>query len=148
MVKLLLAFALAACAATASATDVDTKAPKNPAIKTVVIEKTAAWSDGVSSDESSDSCRDFVLTKSDVREFFRRARPATHTEYVHDLLMSRCYISGRVMLKDGREAAFHIDRARRGRLRFEDMSSWYYFCGKCRRKAYGKSCDIDCINAD
>lgn len=147
MVKRLPALILAGCAVTAHAA-ADKKPPRPPAIKTVVIEENAAWSDRVSSDEPPESCQDFVLTQADVREFFKRARPATSVEYNHDLLMSRCYAGGRVVLPDGREAAWEIDRARRGILVFPDRTAWFFYCAKCRSKAYGEACDIDCLHAE
>ena len=117
-------------------------------IKSVTIEKNAVWTDEISSDEPPDSCSDFVLEESDVREFFRVARKATHTEYNHDLLMSRCYAIGLLTFQDGSEAFWRIDRARRGRLAFPDKSFQFFFCAECRNKAYGEPCDIDCIHAE
>lgn len=121
---------------------------KRPVIKKLVIEKNGAWSDGVSSQETPADCADnFVLKASDVREFFKIARKATDIEYGHDLLMSRCYASGSVTLQDGRKAIWEIDRARRGVLWLSDDNAVYFYCGKCRNKAYMEDCDIDCINA-
>jgi len=137
---------LSTLAFSACATTEDGVPETRPVVKTVIIEKNAAWTDDISSDEPPDSCSDFVLKESDVREFFKVARTATHTEYNHDLLMSRCYASGLVKLQDDSEAFWRIDRARRGRLVFPDKSFLFFFCGECRSKAYGEPCDIDCIN--
>lgn len=140
---LLCSLALSACA-----TMEDRPPEIGPLVKTVVIEENAAWTDDISSDEPPDSCSDFVLEESDVREFFRVARKATHTEYNHDLLMSRCYARGFLTFRDGSEAFWRIDRARRGRLAFPDKSFQFFFCAECRNKAYGEPCDIDCIHAE
>lgn len=145
--KLIAAVFLMLCAVGAGADD-ETPPKKRPVIKKVIIEENAAWSDAISSDEPPESCKDFVLTESDVREFFKRARKASSVEYNHDLLMSRCYAGGRVVLQNGQEVGWEIDRARRGILVFPDRSALFFFCGKCRSKAYGEACDIDCIHAD
>jgi hypothetical protein len=116
-------------------------------IQGVIIDENAAWSDAVSSNETPDSCRDFLLTETDVRQFFKEARNATSPEYNHDLLMSRCYSSGRATLQDGREIGWEIDRARRGIVIFPDRTAVFFFCAKCTSKAYGEACDIDCIHA-
>lgn len=130
----------------ACATTEDEVPETRPIVKAVIVEKNAAWTDDISSDEPPESCSDFVLMESDVREFFEVARKATHTEYNHDLLMSRCYASGLVTLQDGSEAFWRIDRARRGRLIFPDKRFMFFFCGKCASEAYGEPCDVDCIN--
>jgi hypothetical protein len=148
MAKRLMLLSLCALVFSACVTTEERIPETRPVVKTVTIEENAAWSDGVSSDEPPESCSDFVLDASDVREFFKVAREATHTEYNHDLLMSRCYASGFVTLQDGSKASWRIDRARRGRLVLPDKSSLFFFCGECRSKAYGEACDIDCINAD
>ncbi len=116
--------------------------------KTVLIQENAVWTDNVSSDEPPESCSDFILEENDVREFFKVARKATHTEYNHDLLMSRCYARGLVKLQDGSEGFWQIDRARRGKIVFPDNNVLFFFCAECRGKAYGEACDIDCIHAD
>ena len=121
---------------------------KRPVIKQVVIEENAAWSDErSSSDEPRESCADFVLKESDIREFFKVARFASSREYSHDLLVSRCYASGRITLENGQEAEWQIDRARLGILIFKDKHYLYFFCAECTSKAYGEACDIDCIHA-
>lgn len=116
-------------------------------ISKVKIEKNAAWSDNVSSDESPESCVDFILAESDVRRFFTVARKATHVEYNHDLLMSRCFANGHVFFENGKSAEWEIDKARRGILVFPDKSASYFYCDeKCSSKAYMEPCDIDCIH--
>lgn len=117
-----------------------------PIIKSVMVEKNAAWTTHISSDEPNEACTDFLLTKADVRQFFKVAREATEREYEHDLDMSRCYASGSAVLQDGRTAHWKIDRMRRGALWFSDGTILYFYCGKCHSKKYYENCDIDCIN--
>ena len=122
---------------------------KRPAIKKVIIEENGAWSDkSSSSPEPPESCADFVLKESDVRQFFKVARFSTSHENVHDLDVSRCYASGRIVLRDGQEVTWQINRARSGILWFPDNSTLYFFCGKCSSRVYWKACDIDCIHAE
>lgn len=147
MVKSLVAIVLVCCAVVASAADGATGLPRVPAIKTVVIGQNAGWSDSVSSDEPREACADFVLTKADVRRFFRVARRATDREYHHDLDMSRCHANGQAVLRDGRIAMWEIDRMRRGALWLADGTIFYFYCGKCRSKKYYEDCDIECIHA-
>lgn len=143
---LLLGCVLGALAATASD---DEALPRiRPSIKQVIIDKNAAWSkERSSSDETPESCADFVLKKSDVRQFFEVARFSTFHEHVHDLEISRCYATGRLVLRDGQVAQWEIDRARLGVVWLPDGRSLHFFCGKCRSKAYWEACDIDCIHA-
>ena len=74
------------------------------------------------------------------------ARFSSLHEHAHDLIVSRCYAAGRIVLRDGQEATWVIDRARLGILMLPDDSRLYFYCGKCRNEAYMSDCDIDCIN--
>lgn len=121
---------------------------KRPVIEKVIIEKNGAWSDGVSSHETVADCAGFVLSDADVRDYFKKARAATQAEYVHDLLISRCYASGRVLLSGRREVVWEIDRARRGVLWLSNDDALFFYCGKCRSKVFWEACGIDCIHAD
>lgn len=118
-----------------------------PAIKSITVERNGAWTTDISGDEPREACTDFILTQGDVRQFFEIARDATEREYGHDLEMSRCYASGRVALRDGRNAHWKIDRTRRGALWFPDGSILYFYCGKCSSTKYYEDCDIECIHA-
>ena len=145
--SLLLCFAVSA---RASSPMEEKEAPKRrPAIKKVIFEDNGAWSEErASSYETPEDCAEnFVLKKSDVRQFFKVARFATHREHYHDLIVSRCYAAGRIVLRDGQEATWIIDRARLGVLQLPDKSRLYFYCGKCRNKSYMEDCDIDCINS-
>lgn len=119
---------------------------KRPVIEKVIIEKNGAWSDGVSSHETVADCAGFALSDADVRDYFKKARAATQAEYVHDLLMSRCYASGRVLLSGGREVVWEIDRARRGVLWLSNDDALFFYCGECSNPNYMDDCDVDCIS--
>lgn len=116
--------------------------------KTIFIEKNAAWADYITSDETPDKCKIFILTKHDVNEYFKEARIASEREYSHDLLMSRCYSSGKVLFKGELEGKWQIDRTRRGILVIPDGQSYFFYCEKCKSMSYTAACDIECINAN
>ena len=139
-----------AVSAGASSPMEEKEAPKKrPAIKKVIFTKNGAWSKHASSEETPEDCAEnFVLKESDVRQFFKVARFSTSHEHAHDLIGSRCYAAGRIVLRDGQEASWTIDRARLGVLVLPDDSYLYFYCGKCRNKAYMEDCDIDCIYSE
>ncbi len=151
MVKRALSIALLLClaiSAGASPPMEEQEAPrKRPAIKKVIIDKNATWTDDISSDETVESCTDFILRRKDIREFFRDARQASDREYGHDLLMSRCSSRGTVAFQNGEKGTWKIDRARRGMLALSDGRVFYFYCGRCRSKVFMEDCDIACINA-
>jgi hypothetical protein len=152
MVRQSLLFVLPICLAISScasvSSDEDETFGQRPAIEKVFIEDNGAWlKERASSEETPEDCaKNFILEESDVREFFEVARFATSREYVHDLIISRCYAAGRIVLRDGQEATWVIDRARLGVLESPDDSRLYFYCGKCQNEAYMEDCDIDCIN--
>ena len=117
-------------------------------VKTVSNIKNAAWSDNISSDETAKSCAKFVLTKNNVREFFRLARQASEREYGHDLSMSRCSSSGEIIFANGDKGKWKIDRARRGLLTLSDGRAVYFYCAKCRPKVFEEPCDEKCMNGE
>lgn len=117
-------------------------------VKTVSNIKNAAWSDNISSDETPESCANFVLTKKNIREFFRIARQASEREYGHDLSMSRCFAAGEVSFANGDKGQWKIDRARRGLLTLSDGRAAYFYCAKCRPKVFAEPCDEKYINGE
>ena len=117
-------------------------------VKSVSNIKNAVWADNISSDETPESCANFVLTKNNVREFFRLARQASEREYGHDLSMSRCSSSGEVIFANGDKGKWKIDRARRGLLTLSDGRAAYFYCAKCRPKVFEEPCDEKCMNGE
>ena len=151
IVMFLLTFFTLVTHAGAESTQTDEKeAPrKRPAIKKVKIEENGVgWDVRSTPPEALEPCADFILKDEDVRQFFKVARFSTSHENVHDLDVSRCYASGRIVLRDGQEATWQINRARSGILWFPDNSTLYFFCGKCSSRVYWKACDLDCIHAE
>jgi outer membrane lipoprotein-sorting protein len=79
-----------------------------------------------------------VLSQNDVREFFRRARRVSYKEYAHDLDMSRCHVTGKVVFANGDRGEWNIDRERRGLLTLSDGRNVYFYCKSCGAKAFGE----------
>lgn len=115
-------------------------------IRDVFFEENGAWSDQVSSDETVQSCADFVLSESEVKQYFAASRDASEREYDHDLDMSRCFAGGRISFSDGREALWKIDRARRGRMIFPDKSERFFYCETCENSKFDDACDDECMS--
>jgi hypothetical protein len=111
---------------------------KVTAVKSVVILQNGAWSENISSDETAEICSKFVLSQSDVREFFRRARRVSYKEYSHDLDMSRCHATGKVVFANGDRGEWSVDRERRGLLTLSDGRNVYFYCRNCGAKAFGE----------
>lgn len=117
-------------------------------VKSVSNIKNAVWADNISSDETPKMCADFVLTKNNVREFFRLAKQVSEREYGHDLLMSRCSAEGEIVFANGDRGKWDIDRTRRGLLILSDGRAVYFYCEKCRPKVFVEPCDEKCINGE
>jgi hypothetical protein len=106
------------------------------AIKSVVIEKTGAWTDEVYSDETHEACAKFKPNERDVRDFFRRARQIDYEAYGAYYLPSRCYATGAIVFVSGDRGTWRIDFERRGVLKLPDDRKLYFFCSTCRSKAF------------
>jgi hypothetical protein len=111
---------------------------KITAVKTVHISKNGAWSNLVSSDETPDVCAKFVLTQETVKDFFCHARRASSKEYGHDLDMSRCFASGKLVFANGDKGEWQIDRERRGVVTLEDGRNLYFYCPNCKNEMFGE----------
>lgn len=109
----------------------------------VKIEHNGAYQGNISSDETENSCENFVLSETEVTTFFSIARSATEREYGHDLIASNCYASGVLML-DGTQGTWQIDRARRGFLSLAGKTE-YYYCDECDGLLFYEACDVGCV---
>lgn len=148
MVKLLVVFyvlMLSGCSTDINKTTNSKKASVNLSmLASVHIENNGDYSGNISSDESPEMCKDFILTESDVFDFFVRSRPITLREYQHDLTASNCYASGSFVSKNGVEGTWKIDRSRRGFLSTPNSDSAYYYCGECTNQLFYESCESEC----
>jgi hypothetical protein len=105
-------------------------------IKSVIIEETGAWTEDVYSDETPGDCAKFKFSELDVRDFFRRAKQIDYETYGAYYLASRCYATGAIVFKSGDRGTWRIDFERRGILKLSDGRKLYFFCSKCRSKAF------------
>ncbi len=122
------------------------KSPIKSRMAKVKIEKNGVYQENISSDETEESCTDFVLSETEVATFFSTSRTATDREYSHDLMASNCSASGSFVL-EGTQGTWKIDRARRGFLSLAGKTE-YYYCSECDSTLYYEPCDIDCIHGD
>jgi hypothetical protein len=97
--------------------------------------------------DDSEICKDFTLTEEDIREFFRDARRSNRME-AHEFIVSRCRVSGDLILGDGRKAPFEIDQNRQGWMAPEKGTFLWFYCATCKNQGYFEACDIDCLRAD
>lgn len=117
-------------------------------LESVEIDKNGSYSGYISSNETTESCKTFVLRKNEIIDFFRTSRIATSREYSHDLTASNCYASGSFVMLTGAKGTWKIDQARRGIIDFNNSSNAkYYYCSECKSVLFYESCDIKCIHA-
>ncbi|WP_444944719.1 hypothetical protein ACJJIK_08190 [Microbulbifer sp. ZKSA006] len=115
--------------------------------KSIHIVNNGSYSGYISSDETAESCKAFIVNKSEIIEFFKNSRAATSREYAHDLTASNCYASGSFITSTGVEGTWKIDRARRGLINFNNGAhSKYYYCSECKNTLFYESCDMECIH--
>lgn len=104
--------------------------------ESVEIIGNGVWNDRISGNETTDTCRTFVLRQADVSAFFKRAHRVTEREYSHDLVAANCYAEGKARLGDGGIAKWKIDQARRGFVTMPDGNTIYLYCPKCRANVF------------
>ena len=98
-------------------------------------------------EENRDRCKDFVLTKTDVSEFFRVGHPISRTNYFNTFDYVPCRVRGHMVLQDGRKGSWDIDAGRRGYVRIEgEKEELFYYCNDCTSKKFSEPCDVQCIN--
>ena len=157
MIKKLLGLPLLSCAMCIM-TGCASVGAERPVIKSVSVAENMEWDDyDIRSFEPPKACEGFALTESDVFEFFQKARYISpelkksyvskeHPESTPGLLdSSRCIAQGDMVLQDGTEAYWRIDRARYGWFSFkidyseykDDVeSNFMFYCDQCVSKAY------------
>jgi len=115
--------------------------------KVIHIDNNGSYSGYISSNETVEFCKTFILKKSEIIAFFKQARSATSREYAHDLTASNCYTNGIFTTETGKKGTWKIDRARRGYIHFNNSEKTnYYYCFKCKSTLFYESCDLECIH--
>ena len=118
-------------------------------VRNIVLENNAAdWKESepdyyIHSFETPTTCRNFELSKAEVREFFKHARVLTD-EFQKTIKKgpSRCIVSGSAETPDGRNIVWQIDRARNGTLYFSKTpggaanQKMKLFFDKCRSNKF------------
>jgi len=105
---------------------------------TIDIQKTAAWDGFIKTNETENDCKDFVLTRKDVNEFFMVAQEETERAYSQSQVMSRCFTEGELTLPRKYKAKWRIDRARRGILMVENDQTYFFYCDSCGSRKYAE----------
>ncbi len=115
--------------------------------KTINVENKGSYSGYISSNETVEFCKSFVLKKTEIISFLKKSRKVTYREYSHDLTASNCYTSGSFVTSEGIKGTWKIDRARRGIINFNASNkTQYYYCAACENVLFYESCDIECIH--
>lgn len=127
--------------------DFDTTS-KNFDVRTIDIIHNGEYSDEISSDESADICREFILSEDQVVLFFSTAYSVNLSNYEHELIASNCYADGNISIENRVVGSWRIDRARRGLIKFNGREPVYYFCADCNDELYYEPCDLNCVHSD
>ena len=121
---------------------------KRPVIKsfTCFFNKGELPEDAANRKPYEEPCSDFILKKSDVKEFFKKAQMITRRDHNVVLDTSRCTVGGLAVLADGRKVRWSIDRFRRGEMWINEGGATvaYYYCDDCSSKKYYEPCDMQC----
>lgn len=107
--------------------------PKLPAILSVTIKENGATSPAA--DPSTESCKSFILSKHDIREYFQKAQEVSQHDYYHMLDWSPCYASGTIEFKGGMTGVWGIQQYRAGSLRLSNGKERFLYCPTCRAQA-------------
>ncbi len=146
MVKNIL-FLITVLALGCSVTNNKNSTQKSIDFKSIHIDRNGSFSGYISSSETAELCKTFILNRSEIVTFFKHSRIATPREYAHELTASNCYASGSFITSAGAEGTWKIDRARRGLIHFKKSThTKYYYCVECKSKLFYESCDIECIH--
>jgi hypothetical protein len=108
---------------------------KMTSIRSVTLRKIEVWPDDDYTEETPEDCAMFKLNKQEVRNFFRRAEQIDYESFWY-YLASRCYATGDIAFANGDRGTWRIDFERRGVLNLSDGRKLYFFCSKCRSKAF------------
>jgi hypothetical protein len=101
---------------------------KRSAVASVVITENATKA--LAGKDMPDDCTRFVVTPQQIRQYFRRARPVSRRDFMHELDWSPCMAIGDLKLADGRTARWSVQQYGLGTL-YIDHRSHYFHCEKC-----------------
>jgi len=135
MVKTLLILITILITACTSKPSFDTSANKLD-VSEIEIHTLGGFSGLVSSEETEEMCKSFVMNNKEVISFFELSSSISDREYGHDLTQSNCYVDGTLLLMDGSSGKWKIDKAGRGFISFTDGKVIYRYCNDCQIEAF------------
>lgn len=101
---------------------------KRSPVREVVIEENGAKS--VAGKGTVDDCSRFLVTETQVRQYFARARTVSKRAYSDELDWSPCVANGTLKLADGRQARWGVQQYGLGWL-YIDHRLTYFHCERC-----------------
>lgn len=104
-------------------------------IASATFKNNGSYSGFISTDETVESCKKFLLNESDVTQYFQMAKAVSEKDYMHDLTASNCFADGTLVSSSGKSGVWKIDRARRGMLTVDSETS-YFYCSDCTAMVY------------
>lgn len=120
-----------------SATEEGTEPKLNPLdignIKKITISSTGIKS--VADVKSNIVCKNFILTKKEVEEYFNIANKVTNSDYRHIMDWSPCFVEGEIILDDGKKGKWAIHQYRGGTINFGN-NTIYMYCPSCSAKLF------------
>lgn len=109
-----------------------------------VVTKAGVRIQDISGQETTELCRKFRLTSSDVRTYFALAERVSDRAYNHDLEMSQCRSLGYIRKgRSGKRSSWSIDMERRGMITDASGKQIYYYCRRCSNPLFDEVYDPD-----
>ncbi|HRM20514.1 MAG TPA: hypothetical protein PLT73_08845 [Trichococcus flocculiformis] len=81
-------------------------------------------------------CRTFQPAGADILRFFAHAGSVNEQDWMHQLDLTRCHVSGAAYLIDGRKAKWTVYPSRMGRINIEGDKSIFLYCPGCSFKPF------------
>jgi hypothetical protein len=106
-------------------------------IKSIVIKENGAW-EPCEGAQTPEVCKNFRITKKEVKKFLRLADRVGWDEYDDPTYIypSSCYTAGKIVFANGDRGQWRIDFERRGVITLQDGRKLYFYCSRCRSKAF------------
>lgn len=115
--------------------------PEKPYVRkpmSITIEKNGAWDGFTKTAETAEDCKQFVLNKQDINEYFMVALEASESVYASSQLKSRCYTEGMLTLPRGYKGKWRINKSRYGVLMVENDQAYFFYCDQCVSRNYAE----------
>jgi len=83
-------------------------------------------------------CKNFILSKKEVNEYFESSNKVTKNDYRHMLDWSPCFVTGEITLENGITGKWSIHQYKGGTINFEGKKTIYMYCPNCKGKMFNK----------